>query len=147
MSQENVELVRRGFELWNVAAGDPDERTWRVAMAEMLAGYHPEAELDFSRTLPDFPTTGDVSEAMTAWVEGARGSFTEVRIEATDLIDAGDAVVAGMRISGEGAISGVKIESEFFYTFRFREGQIVAATTYVTRREALKAVGLEEAGS
>jgi ketosteroid isomerase-like protein len=143
LSRENVEILRRGFELWNVAAGDPDERTWRVAMVEMLAAYHPEAELDFSRTVPDFPTAGDVGEAMTAWVEGARATFTEVRIEPTDLIDGGDVVVAGMRIAGEGTLSGVKIEAEFFYTFRFREGQVVAATTYVTRREALQAVGLE----
>src|SRR5277367_865436 len=139
MSRENVEILRRGFELWNVAAGDPDERTWRAAMAEMLTPYHPEAELDFSRTLPDYPVRGDVGEAMTAWVEAARATFTEVRIEPTDLIDAGDAVVAGMRIAGEGTLSGVKIDAEFFYMFRFREGQIVAATTYLTRREALQA--------
>ena len=51
-------------------------------MHEMVAAYHPDAKLDFSRTLPDFPTT-DVKEAMTAWIESARGTFTDVRLEPT----------------------------------------------------------------
>ena len=102
MSRENVESLRHGFELWNVASSDPDEKTWRAAMHEMVAAYHPDAKLDFSRTLPDFPTT-DVKEAMTAWIESARGTFTDVRLEPTDVIDAGDSVVAGMRVTGTGA--------------------------------------------
>jgi ketosteroid isomerase-like protein len=143
MSQENVESLRHGFQLWNVASSDPDEKTWRAAMHEMVAAYHPDAKLDFSRTLPDFPTT-DVKEGMTAWIESARGTFTDVRLEPTDIIDAGDAVVAGMRVTGTGALSGVNIDAEVFYVFGFRDGQVVAATTYLTRREALASVGLAE---
>ena len=107
------------FELLNVASSDPDEKTWRAAMHEMVAAYHPDAKLDFSRTLPDFPTT-DVKEGMTAWIESARGTFTDVRLEPTDIIDAGGAVVAGMRVTGTGALSGVNIDAEVFYVFGFR---------------------------
>ena len=97
MSRENVESLRHGFELWNVASSDPDEKTWRAAMHEMVAAYHPDAKLDFSRTLPDFPTT-DVKEAMTAWIESARGTFTDVRLGANRTVQlryAGDRPVGG----------------------------------------------------
>jgi ketosteroid isomerase-like protein len=143
MSQQNVEQLRHGFELWNIAANDPDEKTWRAALAEMVAGYHPDAEIDFSRTLPDFPATG-VVEAMSGWVESARGTFTDVRLEPTNIIDAGDAAVSTMRVTGTGGMSGVAVDAEIFYVFRFREGQVVAAATYMTQQEALAAVGLTE---
>jgi ketosteroid isomerase-like protein len=143
MSEQNVESLRHGFELWNVASSDPDEKVWRAAMDEMVAAYHPDAKIDFSRTLPDFPAT-TVKEAMAAWIESARGIFTDVKLEPTDIIDTGEAVVAGMRVTGKGSLSGLSVDAEVFYVFGFRDGQVVTATTYTTRREALADVGLEE---
>jgi ketosteroid isomerase-like protein len=141
MSQENVDSLRRGFELWNVALGDPDEATWRGAMAELNEGYHPEAEVDFSRTIPDFPTS-PAREAMTAWMEGARGTFAAVHVAATEILDAGDAVVVAIRMTGKGALSGADTEGDFFYVFRYSGGLIISATTYTTRQDAVEAVGL-----
>jgi ketosteroid isomerase-like protein len=141
MSQENVDSLRRGFDLWNVALGDADESTWRSAMAELNEGYHPEAEVDFSRTVPDFPTS-PAREAMTAWMEGARGTFAAVYVEATEILDAGDAVVVAIRMTGKGASSGADTAGDFFYVFRYRAEQIISATTYMTRQDAVEAVGL-----
>ena len=143
MSQENVEQLRLGFQLWNAALNEPDEATWRAITAEVSNAYHPEAQIDFSRTVPDFPMTNP-REAMTAWVEGARGTFAEVRVEPTEFIDAGDTVLAVMRISGKGTMSGAEISSDFVYVFRYRDNEIIATTTYTTRQEAIEAVGLEE---
>ncbi len=143
MSQENVTSLRHGFELWNVASSAADEKIWRAALAEMVAGYHSDAEVDFSRTLPDFPNAG-VVEAMSGWVEAARGMFTDVRLEPTAIIDAGDAAVATMRVTGTGGLSGATVDAEIFYVFRFRDGLVSAATTYMTEQEALEAVGLEK---
>ena len=83
-------------------------------------------------------------EAMIAWVEDARATFAEVRVERTEFIDAGDTVLAVMRISGKGILSGAEITSDFVYVFRYRDNEIIAATTYTTRQEAIEAVGLEE---
>jgi ketosteroid isomerase-like protein len=112
-------------------------------LAEMVAGYHPDAEIDFSRTLPDFPATGGV-EAMSGWVESARGMFTDVRLEPSAIIDAGDVAMTTMRVTGTGGMSGAPVDAEIFYVFRFRDGLVIAATTYMTEQEALKAVGLAE---
>jgi hypothetical protein len=71
MSQENVEAIRRGFELWNIAMGGGDEASRQTALRQMVEQYHPNAELDYSRTLPDFlPIRG--RKAMVSWTEGAR---------------------------------------------------------------------------
>ena len=143
MSQENVEAARRGFELWNVVASDPDDATWSAAMEEMTAAYHPDAKLDFSRTAPDFaPTRG--REAMTAWAAGARGTLVDVRFQPMDFIDVDDGVVVPVRVSGRGALSGVDIGGEFAYVFRYLAGQVISATTFPTLDEALEAVGLAE---
>ncbi len=143
MSEENVEMTRRGFELWNIAMGAGDEETRRSALGEMVEQYHADAELDFGRTLPDFaPTRG--REAMISWTEGVREVLGAVRVEALEYIDAGDAVVARVRIEAQGAASGASTGAEFVYLFRFRAQQVTAATTYATRAEALKAAGLAE---
>jgi ketosteroid isomerase-like protein len=143
MSRENVEMIRRGFELWNIAMGGSDEESRRSALGQMVEGYHPDAELDFRRTLPDFaPTRG--REAMISWTEGAREVFGAVRLEPLEYFEAGDAVVVRVRIDAQGASSGASTGAEFVYLFRFRANQVTAATTYATRAEALEAVGLSE---
>ena len=51
MSQENVEQLRFGFQRWNVALNEPDESAWRAIADEVSYAYHPEAQIDFSRTV------------------------------------------------------------------------------------------------
>jgi ketosteroid isomerase-like protein len=141
VSEENVELARRVFALWNVAMTEPDEAVWRAALREMMEQYHPEAELDYARTTPDL--VGN-REAMGSWIEGARDTYTSLNIEATEFIDAGDAVVMTARFIGQGSASGLTIGGEIAYVTRYRDGQIISTTSFATRREALEAAGLEE---
>jgi ketosteroid isomerase-like protein len=142
MSQENVEAIRRGFELWNVAMGDGDEATRETALRQMVEEYHPDAELDYSRTLPDFlPTRG--RKAMVSWTLGAREAFGEVRVEPVEYVDAGDAVVVQVRMLVKGTSSGASVGGKFVYVFRYQDKQVISATSYLTMREALDAVGLE----
>lgn len=141
MSHENVEMTRRGFELWNIAMGASDDESRRSALEQMAENYHPDAELDFRRTLPDFaPTRG--REAMISWTEGAREALGAVRIAPLEYVDAGDAVMVRVRLSAQGASSGASTGAEFVYVFRFRAQQVIAATTYTTRAQALEAVRL-----
>ena len=140
MSQENVEAIRRGFELWNIAMGGGDETSRRTALRQMVEEYHPDAELDYGRTLPDFlPTSG--REAMVSWTEGAREAFGEVQIDPVEYVDAGDAVVVRVRMLAKGTSSGASVSGEFVYVFRYRDEQVISATSYLTMREALQAGG------
>jgi ketosteroid isomerase-like protein len=141
MSQENVEAIRRGFELWNLAMGDADDASRETALRQMADEYHPNAELDYSRTLPDFlPTRG--RKAMVTWTQGAREAFGEVSIEPVEYVDAGDAVVVRVRMLAKGTSSGARVGGEFVYVFRHQGKQVMSATSYLTMREALETVGL-----
>jgi hypothetical protein len=141
MSQENVEKAKLGFELWNASLTDVDGARRDQAIDRLKAAYHPEATIDFSRTTPDFgSTTGP--DAMLNWMNGARGLFDHVQIEATELIDAGHAVVVATRITATGSTSGVPVQFEYAYLFRYNKaGEVTAAISYPTMAEALEAVG------
>jgi ketosteroid isomerase-like protein len=136
-----VEAIRRGFELWNVAMGGGDEASRQTALRQMVEEYHPNAELDYSRTLPDFlPTRG--RKAMVSWTNGAREAFGEVRIEPVEYVDAGEAVVVQVRMLAKGTSSGASVAGKFVYVFRHQDKQVISATSYLTMGEALEAVGL-----
>jgi ketosteroid isomerase-like protein len=142
MSEENIETIVKGFELWNLAM-EGDNASWRAALQEMIDQYHPDAELDYRRTLPDFtPTRG--TEAMTAWTEGAREAFGGVRIEPKDYIEAGGSIVVPVRMVARGASSGAEAVGNFVYVFRFRSQLIVSATSFKTVAEALEAAEATE---
>ncbi|HEY4451464.1 MAG TPA: nuclear transport factor 2 family protein [Solirubrobacteraceae bacterium] len=141
MSQENVDAIRAGFALWNLAVGDTSPMRRREALEEMAAVYHPEAEIDFSRTTPDYAATRGPA-GMLAWMAAAQELFEQVQIEATDLIDAGDTVVAAVSVTGTGTSSRVPVALEYAYAFRFRDRQVVSATSYSTLEQARQAVGL-----
>jgi ketosteroid isomerase-like protein len=145
MSEENIEILVKGFELWNLAIGGNDA-SWRAALQEMIDQYDPDAELDFRRTLPDFtPTRG--TDAIIAWTEGAREAFGSVRIEPKDYIETGRSILVPVQLVARGASSGAETAAEFVYAFRFRSGLVVSATSFVTVAEALKAAGpAEQAG-
>jgi hypothetical protein len=136
-----VELAQRGFALWTVAMTDPDEAAWREALRDMVELFHPEAELDFTRTTPDI---AGGREALASWIEGARDTYRSLDMKATEFIDVRDAVLMTVQFTGHGAASGLTVTGELAYVFRYRNGQTIAATTFATRREALQAVGLEE---
>jgi ketosteroid isomerase-like protein len=141
MSSERIMQSRRGFELWTLASSDVDEATRSAALQEMIEMYHPDAEMDCTRTLPDFPI-GRARAAMVTWVEGSREAYSSVLYEATEYIEAGeDVFVVAAHVSARGAISGAPMESDFAYLVRYRGEQIISATTYPTLREALDAAG------
>jgi ketosteroid isomerase-like protein len=142
MSQETVELARHGFALWNAAIDGTDAARSRAALRELIAMYHPDAVLDYTRTLPDFPASRG-TEAIRAWTSETRGVFTSVYFEPLDFIDTSDAVVVPVRVAGEG-VSGARVTTEMAYVYRFRGGKVIAATGFTNLAEALKAVGLEE---
>ena len=54
-------------------------------------------------------------------------------------------VIARLRVSGEGAESGVEVESPpFFQLIEFRDGLLIRARMFETESEALEAAGLRE---
>jgi ketosteroid isomerase-like protein len=132
MSRENVEVVRRAYEAWN--RRDVDEA------AELLA---PDIEWQMPPNLPDaetWRTSDEVARGLEAFLE----SWTELRVEVHELIDAGDRVVALVRYSGQAAMTGLEVEGAGVdaAVWTLRAGRATKVQMYGGTDEALAAVGL-----
>ena len=134
MSQENVEIARRFLALLSQG----DEAAWD----EMP----PEFVFDFSRRLID-PVVLRGRDEMRAWMERERQMWEgdHVGYEPKELIDAGDKVLALVRVSGRGKASGVEVEAYVWNVATFRDGKQVEMTYFGDdRAAALEAAGLSE---
>ena len=133
MSQENVESLRAFERAFNDrdreamrAFLDPDAE-WHVALAPVLAqSIYRGAEAVCDLLLEEIPSVMD----------GFRAEVLEVR-------EAGnDAIIVEVRLVAKGRASGASIEQPFFQVYRFREGKATSLHSYVSREQALEAVGL-----
>jgi ketosteroid isomerase-like protein len=134
MSEENVEILRRGFEAFahgdietvlELAGPDP---VWAPGILPVMGGKAIRGADALRRFF-----TQDLWEA-----------FDEFRAEPLSFEDLGDSVLAPTRYVGRGERSGVEIEQTFFSVYKFRAGKIVWFRDFDTRAEALKAAGLRE---
>jgi ketosteroid isomerase-like protein len=131
MSQENVEVVRRVYAAFAA-------RDWE-ALAELC---HPDLDYETLGVAPGrlrgFRT---VTDFFDAWAE----LYGEFRVEAEEVVEAGQQVVAIERHSARG-LKGSEAEGMighwFACLFTFRDGKVSQVKEYATRQEALEAVGL-----
>jgi uncharacterized protein len=131
MSQENVEIVRRGVEAWN--AGDMD------AFREL---HDPEVIV---QTVENWPEPGPYvgREAVMRSLEQLRDTWNANTMEVTsDFIDAGDRVV--VRFIWHGAGHGPQLNLEMTDVLTVRKGRIRGHEYFWDHAEALEAVGLRE---
>jgi ketosteroid isomerase-like protein len=128
VSTANVDVVRASFEAWK--QGDferslshyAEDATWQTGAVDDLVRCG----------------RGGVARAVEEWV----GTFTGYWLEADELIDAGDRVVALGREGGAGRASGVPVEEKWALVFRLDSGRIVEARGYTDHAEALADAGL-----
>ena len=131
MSQENVELVRRGIELWN----ETGEFDWTTFDEDVEWVVDPGAWL------------GDTyrgREGIRLMLTRLAEAFDGFQIEVERYVDAGDAVVTLGRTRVHGALSGVTTGQPLAFVFWVRAGRTVAVRSYLRQEEALEAVGLRE---
>ncbi|HEY4450716.1 MAG TPA: nuclear transport factor 2 family protein [Solirubrobacteraceae bacterium] len=131
MSRENVEIVRSLYDFFN--------RTGAPKLDVFAAGFEWHAREDF----PDARThTGHAG--VLALVAKWAAAFDDLRLEADELIDAGDHVVVAARIRGQIKGTAEKVEMPETQVWKLHEGKVLEVRAYLTSAEALKAVGLEE---
>ncbi|HEX4187066.1 MAG TPA: nuclear transport factor 2 family protein [Solirubrobacteraceae bacterium] len=131
MSQANVEIVRALYEYFN--------RTGGPNLDVFAADFEWHARADF----PDAGThTGH--EGLLGLIAKWDAAFDHLRLEADELIDAGDHVVVLARIRGQIRGTAQKVELPEVQVWRMRDGQAVEVRAYLTRAEALQAVGIAQ---
>ena len=130
MSQENVEVVRRGF----MAAMEED---WETALGTL----DPDIEVhDF-----DIPDAGLYRgpDGFLAWLRGWGEGWDSWRLEDIEFRASGDdQVIALFRMIAKGGHSGMELERGDAITYRIRDGRIVRMEYFNDQRLALEAVGL-----
>ena len=132
MSQENVELVRGGFD--SFARGD---------LELFLEFTDPQVEIVEPFELPGQRTYRGhqgLLEAIQSWA----GQWEDFRAEPERIIDAGDRVVVVVHQSGRGKTSGATVEQRIAYVFTIRDGKLSRWEVFLRVDEALEAVGLSE---
>ena len=132
MSEENLEVVRRALEA--LEQGDVD------AMLEFCS---PGIDYRVRHDLPDARTYHGHNGIRALAAEWQR-LFDDFHLEAEELIDADDSVVAMMRISGRGTSSGVETGNPYAAVHSVRDGKVWRIIDYPTKDEALEAAGLRE---
>jgi ketosteroid isomerase-like protein len=133
MSQENVEIVRRGFEAF--AQGGPEA---------MVDFWDPAIELWLPSGLIQASGTYRGHAAVLVWMREWAEAWEEIHYTAEEFTEAGDMVLVGVLYDGRGKGSGVRIEGRFWYLFKLRDGKLLSWRLYPERAQALKAVWLEE---
>ena len=144
MSQENVELVRRSYEVLNAVGRTGNEFGDREDVApKFWARLDPEVELYERPDLPDSKVYRGREATKEFWRK-TQQLFSEARWEPRDFSDLGHAVVVDVRVVLIGRGSEVPIEADETDVFWFRDGLIVRLQGFPTRDEALGAAGLRE---
>jgi ketosteroid isomerase-like protein len=134
MSQENVEIVRAGWDAWN-----------RGDMPAVFRHLDPDAVWDTSH-FHDWPESSyhgieGVERFLTEW----RDVWDGLEIEVEDVRAAPDGRVVSLILQrGHGRNSGLAMEMKSAQIATLRNGKVTRIDNYEHRAEALEAAGLRE---
>ena len=135
MSQEHVEIVRRQYAAFAA-------RDW-PALADLC---HPDIEYETLKA-PGVSARYRGLKEITDFFDSWSGLYAEFRVEAAEIVDAGDQVVTVERHSARG-LKGSDAESwvqdSFACLISFKEGKIWRIEEFPTLEQALDAAGLRE---
>jgi ketosteroid isomerase-like protein len=132
MSQENVQLVRRGYE----ALSSMDAEAM-VLLCDSAVTF--ESQI----TVVDGATYHG-PDGVRRFVRELEGAFDWIELELLEIIDGGDRIVVLNRLRARGARSGAQVEQRFFQAVTIRDGRALWWSFFDSKAKALEAVGLEE---
>jgi uncharacterized protein len=132
MSQQNVDLARRGYEA--LAAGD---------LERVLELIDPDVELEILTGRPDLPERLHGHAGFLENIKSLMEVFENVEIVAEDFIEVGDdELLVGIYTAGHGRSSGIRVENRVTHVWTIRGGRAVRFRVFLRRDDALAAVGL-----
>ena len=134
MSADHIAIVRRGYEAYN--RGDID-----AALLEL------DSEIEWQTYIVPGPGGGTYrghDGVRELWSE-AKKIFGGFRNEPEEIFDAGDRVVAFVRVEGVGAKSGVAVQARIAHLYTFRGGKVLRVESFEDRDAALRAAGISGA--
>jgi ketosteroid isomerase-like protein len=131
MSQENVEIVRRGYEEF-VQTGDFDPQL-----------FDPEVEFDISNAMLDGAVYNG-PEGVREYLSLMRDMWKQVRFEPQEYIPVGEAqVVVPLRMLVIGR-DEIEMVARAANVITLREGKVTHMKAFQSKADALEAAGLSE---
>jgi ketosteroid isomerase-like protein len=132
VSQENVEVVRRGIEAFA-----------RASWTESLQWMDPEVEWHDSPDLPGAQVYRGHEGVLAQW-RGMSEALEDFTVDAERFFDAGDRVVVFLRSRGRGRVSGIEVSRELAQVYTVEHGRVIHVVGYDDRAKALEVVDLAE---
>ena len=133
MSREGVETVRQGYEAFN--RGDVE---W------MIAQLDPEIVWEDAAEVPGSSSYRGIRE-VRGYLESFAQQWEEIHFEPEGILDAGQQVVALIRMVARGRASGAQVDACLAHLFELPEGRgmrVLRVRTFFDRERALEAAGL-----
>jgi ketosteroid isomerase-like protein len=143
MSQENVEVVSRYYEVFSswldAYWADPGPIEETPGSEELFNRLDPDAEWDWLWSPEVFRGRDQLLGVVADWIE----AMDDWRIELQELIDGqGDRVLAIVRVRARGIGSGAPVDQRSFTAITVRNGKIARIEEHLERAKGLEAVGL-----
>ena len=130
MSEENVEIVRRGFTAWS-----------RGDTTALIQDLDPDVVIHVDQAGQGaYRGHEGAIKSLVDWTE----DFDDFKVIPEEFLGNGDHVVVRTRQTGRGKSSGVPMEGLFWFVYEMREGKAVRVDVLVTEQAALEAAGLSE---
>lgn len=131
MSEENLEVVRRWWKGFHEDGMPPLDLC--------------DAQVEISNP-PEFPVRGTYRghEGVRQWRTDAFDVIDELEVETEKLIDVGDGetVVMLLRLRGVASHTRIPIDETWAAVWTIRNGKLLHAQGYISRRDAMRAAGL-----
>lgn len=133
MPPTNVETLRLGFEAFN--SGD---------IERILAFAHPDFEAVVPPELSTEPDVYRGHDGIRRYFESFQDAMDEIRFRLDRTWEAGDTVVALVRVSAKGRQTAIAVEQQIAQVWTMCDGRALSAHTYATLGDALEAADLHE---
>lgn len=130
MSQEDIEVIRRGYEAWN-----------RGDSKAVLRALDPEIDLKF----PEGGLNTGIHhghEQARKFIEGYFEAFERFLMEPERLVETGDRILVLLNTAARGRGSGVDVELRQAHVWTIRAGLATELEVFPGWEEALEALGL-----
>jgi ketosteroid isomerase-like protein len=133
MVHQNVEIVRRAYEMFN--------RNGPEAILDFL---DPDVEWDESELPARQPGVYRGHDGVRRLFEENAALWENINVQADEILGGDEGVVAFIRVRGRGRHTGANVELAIAEVWKMRGGKGSEVRLYLDRQEALEAVGLRK---
>ena len=137
MSQENVEVVRRGYGRWQGGGGTADAVPPEIFAEDVKWDLSPYP-------LVDVPSRGSGRDNLLDVFAQFFSGLRNYQPEAREFIDAGENVSVVLHEKAGISDSDALLERDVFHVWTLQDGLVTKWRIFPTRKEALEAAGLRE---